>query len=150
MDDFDEILEPDILQARDRLGVPGLVLAPAVLRIVIAGKDIETEIDALVTAVEILQGPGGFMRGFVYEMAVELARSVETSGTVGLAEAVKTGLNPDEAAMAFQIGLVAVFSSPLGEDGDIGILSAIAERVGVSEADFARAFESARRAVAQP
>ncbi len=150
MDDFDEILEPDTLLARDRLGVPGLVLAPAVLRIVIAGKDIETEIDALVTAVEILQGPGGFMRGFVYEMAVELARSVETSGTVGLAEAVKTGLNPDEAAMAFQIGLVAVFSSPLGEDGDIGILSAIAERVGVSEEDFAQAFETARRAVAQP
>ncbi len=40
--------------------------------------------------------------------------------------------------MAFQIGLVAVFSSPLGEDGDIGILSAIADRVGLSEVDFAQ------------
>jgi len=149
MDDLDEILPPDAPQLRDAGGVPALMLAPAVLRIVIAGKDIDTEVDALVTAVAIRQSPDGFMRNLVYDMAVELAQTVETSGTVGLAEAAKTGLDPDEAAMAVQIGLAAVFASPLGEDGDIGILAAIAERLGLSEADFSRAFDSARRAVAQ-
>ena len=147
MADLDDILEPDAIHGRDRFGVPALVLAPAVLRIVISGKAIETELDALVKAVAILQGSDGFMRSFVYEMAADLAKAVEESGTRGLAEAAKTGLDPDEAAMALQIALVAVFSSPLGEDGDIGILSAIAERMGLPEEDFSAAYESARRAV---
>jgi hypothetical protein len=61
MGDLDEIFQPDATHGRDRLGVPALVLAPAVLRILIAGKDIDTELDALVTAVASLQGPDGFM-----------------------------------------------------------------------------------------
>lgn len=147
MSDLDDIFQPDAPGAHDPLGVPALMLAPAVLRIVITGKDIDTELDALLEAVAILQGSGGFMRTFVYEIAAGLAQRVEQTGTKGLAEAAKTGLDPDEAAMALQIALVAVFSSPLGEEGDIGVLSAIAERIGVSEDDFARAYESARRAV---
>ena len=100
------------------------------------------------TAVAILQGSDGFMRNFVYEMAADLAKAVEESGTRELAEAAKTGLDPDEAAMAFQIALVAVFSSPQGDEVDIGVLSAIAERVGLSEAAFSEAYGSAQRAVA--
>lgn len=150
LEDFDEILQPDTRQVHDRFGVPALMLAPAVLRIVIAGKDIDTELDALVTAVSILQGSDGFMRNLVFEMAAELAKAVEESGIVGLAEAAKAGLDPDETAMAVQIGVVAVFSSPLGEDGDIGILAAISERLGLSEAEFTQAYESAQRAVAHP
>ncbi len=149
MVDLDEILDPHAAHRGDPLGVPTLVLAPAVLRILIAGRDIDSEVDALAAAVAILQGPGGFMRSFVYEMAVALARVAEEVGTKGLAEAAKTGLDPDEAAMAFQIALVAVFSSPEGEDADIGVLSAIAERMGLSEEDFSAAFDSARRAVAE-
>lgn len=150
MGNLDEILEREVIQGRERFGVPALVLAPAVLRIVLSGKEIDSELDALVTAVAILQGPGGFMRNFVYEMAADLAKAVAASGTRELAEAAKAGLDPDEVAMAFQIALVAVFSSPLGDEVDIGVLSAIAERVGFSEAEFARAYESARRAVAHP
>jgi len=148
MVDLDDIFQPDAPNAQDRFGAPALMLAPAVLRIVIAAKDIDIELDALLTAVAILQGPHGFMRNFVYEIAADLAQAVAGSGTKGLAEAAKTGLDADEKAMALQIALVAVFSSPLGEDGDIGILSAIAERVGLSETEFSDAFDSARRAVA--
>ncbi len=149
MGNLDEILERDVIQGRERFGVPALVLAPAVLRIVISGKEIDSELDALVTAVAILQGSDGFMRNFVYEMAADLAKAVAASGTRELAEAAKTGLDPDEAAMAFQIALVAVFSSPLCDDVDIGVLSAIADRVGFSEAAFSEAYDSAQRAVAQ-
>lgn len=150
MVDLDEIFQPSAAGERDRPGVPALVLAPAVLRILIAGKEIDAEVDALVAAVARLQGPGGFMRSFVYELAAELARVAEEVGTKGLAEAAKTGLDPDEKAMALQIALVAVFSSPQGGDADIGVLSAIAERMGVSEEAFSHAYDSARRAVAEP
>lgn len=150
MNDLDDIFQPDAPGARDPLGVPSLVLAPAVLRMVITGKDIETELDALVTAVAVLQGTAGFMHSFIYEMAADLAQRVADGGTRGLAEAAKQGLDPDEKTLAFQIALAAVFSSPRGEDGDIGVLSAIAERIGLSEEDFAAAYDSARRAVAQP
>lgn len=150
MDDLNQTCQPDASLAHDRIGVPALLLAPSVLRIVIAGKDIETELDALVTAVTIVQSPDGFMRHLVFEMAVELARIVEVSGIGGLADVAKQGLNSTEMAMALQIGVVAVFSSPRGEDGHIGILAGIAERLGLSEADFTQAFESAQRAVARP
>ncbi|MCB1357191.1 MAG: hypothetical protein KDK53_12065 [Maritimibacter sp.] len=150
MNDLDDIFQPDAPGARDPLGVPALVLAPAVLRMVITGKEIETELDALVTAVGALQGTAGFMHGFIYEMASDLAQRVADGGTRGLAEAAKAGLDEDEKALALQIALAAVFSSPLGEDGDIGVLSAIAERMGVREKDFGAAYDSARRAVAQP
>jgi len=150
MVDMDEIFEPGGADGADPFGVPALLLAPAVLRIVISGKDIDTELDALVTAVAILQGPDGFMRSFIHEVVVTQAQKIEQSGIKGLAEAAKRGLGPDEAAMAFQIALVAVFSSPLGKEDDIGVLSAIAERIGFSEDDFAEVYERARRAVAQP
>ncbi len=150
MVDLDDIFQPSAAGPDDPLGVPALLLAPAVLRIVISGKDIDTELDALVSAVETLQGSGGFMRTFVYELAVGLARQVEGAGIKGLAAAAKTGLNRDEKAMAFQIALVAVFSSPLSEDGDVGILSAIADRIGLSEEAFSEAFDGARHAAAQP
>ena len=148
MVDLNDVFQPNAAHERDRLSVPALLLAPAVLRIVITGKDIETELDALVTAVAILQGSDGFMRRFIYEMAESLAQEVEEAGIRGLAAAVETRLDPEEAAMAFQIALVAVHSSPLGDDGDIGVLSAIAERTGMSEDQFAAAFDSARNAVA--
>ncbi|MCB1347548.1 MAG: hypothetical protein R3D59_01585 [Paracoccaceae bacterium] len=149
MVDLDDSPVPETPHERGGFSVPSLVLAPAVLRIVISGKDIDTELDALVKAVAILQGSDGFMRTFVYEMAATLAQEVAETGTKGLAEAAKAGLSPDEAAMALQIALVAVFSSPLGEDGDIGILSAIAERIGVPEAEFSEIYDSTRRVVAQ-
>jgi len=149
MNDMEEILEPDRRRIQDRFGVPALLLAPAVLRIVIAGRDLDTELDSLVTAVSLLQGSDGFMRSFVFEMAVDLAQTVEETGIVGLADAAKMGLDPDERAMALQIGVVAVFSSPQGGDGDIGVLAAIAEQLGLSEDEFTEAFESAQRAVAQ-
>ena len=38
MGNLDEILEPDVIHGRERFGVPALVLAPAVLRIVIVGQ----------------------------------------------------------------------------------------------------------------
>lgn len=144
MNDLDDIFQPDAPGARDRFGVPSLVLAPAVLRMVMRGRDIETELDALVTAVGILQGTKGFMHDFVYEMAADMAQAVEAAGTKGVAEAVKAHLDPDETVLALEIALVAVFSSPEGRDDDIGVLSAIAERIGVSEPDFARAYENAR------
>jgi hypothetical protein len=62
MNDLDDIFQPDAPGARDPLGVPSLVLVPAVLRIVITGKDIETELDALVRAVAVLQGWTGTKR----------------------------------------------------------------------------------------
>ena len=148
MNDLDDIFQPDAPGARDRFGVPSLVLGPAVLRMVMRGRDIEAELDALVTAVGILQGTRGFMHDFVYEMAADMAQAVEGAGTRGVAEAVRAHLDPGEKALAFQIALVAVFSAPGGSDDDIGVLSAIADRVGVSDEDFSEAYDSARAAVA--
>lgn len=126
-----------------------LVLAPAVLRIVIAGKDIEAEIDGLTRAVALLQNEDDAMRDLVYGMASELALTVEDKGMRGLVAEAKAALDPDTLAEAVRLGLAAIFVMGEGDDGDVGILAGIAERLGLSEEAFSDLYDSAKRAVAR-
>ena len=129
------------------LHTQAMFLAPAVLRIVIAGKDIGAELDGLTRAVAILQDDGDAMRDLVYGMASELALTVEDKGMRGLVAEAKAALDPDTLAEAVRLGLAAIFVTDAGDDGDVGILSGIAESLGLSEEAFSTLYDSAKQAV---
>ncbi len=143
---FSKLLAPqeETLRATE---VQVLSLAPAVMRMSIAGKDAPTELDALVSAVRKMTFPAGFSAERVYASAAELARKINANGFAGLADQMNAGLSSAERADAMRLALVAVFCSPLRDSGDIGILAGMAGHIGIGEAEFEAMFEVARGAV---
>jgi len=121
-----------------------LTLAPAVMRMSVAGKDADTELGALAAAVAKLQFPQGFSAERVFAAASELARMIRADGISGLANRLTADLAPEERADALRLALVAVFCSPLRDSGDIGILAGMAEHTGMDAAEFEALFEAAK------
>ena len=131
----------EAVPARD---VQVLTLAPAVMRMSIAGKDATTELDALAAAVAKLRFPDGFSAERVYAAATELVRLIKTGGVAGLTDKMKSDLTPDERSDAMRLALAAVFCLPIRDNGDIGILAGMAEQIDMDAAAFEALFEEAK------
>ena len=129
------------LPARD---VQVLTLAPAVMRMSIAGNDATTELDALAVAASKVGYPDGFSPERVFAAATELARVIAAGGVEALTDKMKADLSPKERADAVRLALAALFSLPTGESGDIGILAGMAKHIGMSEAVFEALFKEAK------
>jgi hypothetical protein len=132
------------LPSRD---VQVLTLAPAVMRMSIAGKDATTELDALAAAVAKLGRPEGFSAERVFASATELVRMIKAGGVAGLTDKMKADLAPEERSDAMRLALAAMFCLPLHDSGDIGILAGMAQQIDISDARFEALFEEAKALV---
>ena len=132
---------PD-LQAAQTFQV--LVFGPAVARMSIAGKGQEAELRALAGAVELLGFPQGFSADRVFATASEMTRLIRIDGIAGFTDRLKSELNDREKGDAMRLALVAVIRAPQGDAGDIGILSGIAEHIGMSRSEFRALHEACK------
>lgn len=141
---FDRVLRTSPRAAPPVVDPAVLTLAPAVLRMSIAAKGAGAEIEALGAAVAQVGYPEGFTPARVFAVASELSRMIQVEGIAAVTARVKTGLDLAGRADAMRLALVAVFLSPHGDEGDIGILAGLAEQLGMSEVEFDALVATAR------
>ena len=121
-----------------------LTFAPAIMRMALGGKDATTELEALATAVATLHYPEGFTDQRVFAIASEVGRMLKVRGIAGVTEALAGGLAPEPRADAIRLAILAVLLSPLGDEDDLGLLSGLAERLGMPDAEFDALYESVK------
>ena len=121
-----------------------LTLAPAVMRMSVAGKDATTELEALATAVSKLRYPDGFSSERVFAAATELVRMITAGGVAALTDKMTADLAPEQRADAFRLALTAVFCLRSWDSSDIGILAGMAKQVAISDASFEALYEEAK------
>ncbi|MCB1347473.1 MAG: hypothetical protein KDK11_02110 [Maritimibacter sp.] len=121
-----------------------LTFGPAVARMSIAARDVTGELDALAMAVATLGYPQGFSRERVLATAAEIARQIRIDGIAGFTDRMKTELSAAEKGDAMRLALVAVLRAPQCDIGDIGILSGMAEYIGMSRSEFRALHEACK------
>lgn len=122
-----------------------LILAPAVLGAVLAGKDCADEQSGLAKAVEKLHYPEGFNRDRTFAAIAELRRHIAIEGAEGMTYRIKSELTAAERADALRLALVAAYASRPEDPDDPIVLARVATDIGVETPVFAALSEAAQR-----